>query len=218
MSENQVEFLPFHAINDFMRSDFRLIVVKSTLNALNNLPESQRNSINHLTKKLVKIPGFRHSDKAPTIVRAIPTSNAFEKSPELVAAILAAWAESHNSLRSQVYETLVSRGWKTFPTEMHSLADVPPLKTEKDWGILPIEADRTKIPGFLIYWPKGETFEVLYQALTEKFSDLQASIDEASLMFVWLTLRLPVKIIDEEGNLITDEKTEAAPSDTPSEK
>ena len=93
MSENQVEFLPFHAINDFMRSDFRLSVVKSTLGALNSLPESQRNSINHLTKKLVKIPGFRHSDKAPAFVRAIPTANAFEKSPELVAAILAAWAE-----------------------------------------------------------------------------------------------------------------------------
>ncbi len=217
MSENQVEFLPFHAINDFMRSDFRLSVVKSTLGALNSLPESQRNSINHLTKKLVKIPGFRHSDKAPTFVRAIPTSNAFEKSPELVAAILAAWAESHTSLRTQVYETLVSRGWKTFPTEMHNLADVPPLKTEKDWGILPIEADRTKIPGFLIYWPKGETFEVLYQALTEKFPDIQTSIDEASLMVVWLTLRLPVNIIDEEGNIITEEKAEAAPSDTASE-
>jgi hypothetical protein len=218
MSENQVEFLPFHAINDFMRSDFRLNVVKSTLGALNSLPESQRNSINHLTKKLVKIPGFRHSDKAPTIVRAIPTSNAFEKNPELVAAIIAAWAESHASLRTQVYETLVSRGWKTFPTEMHSLADVPPLKTEKDWGILPIEADRTKIPGFLIYWPKGETFEVLYQALTEKVPDAQASIDEASLMVVWLTLRLPVNIVDEEGNLITEEKAEAAPSDAASEK
>jgi hypothetical protein len=218
MSENQVEFLPFHAINDFMRSDFRLNVVKSTLGALNSLPESQRNSINHLTKKLVKIPGFRHSDKAPTIVRAIPTSNAFEKSPELVAAILTAWAESHASLRSQVYETLVSRGWKTFPTEMHSLADVPPLKTEKDWGILPLEADRTKIPGFLIYWPKGETFEVLYQAFSEKFPDAQASIDEASLMVVWLTLRLPVNIVDEEGNIITDEKAEAAPSDSASEK
>ena len=218
MSENQVEFLPFHAINDFMRSDFRLNVVKSTLSALNSLPESQRSSINHLTKKLVKIPGFRHSDKAPAIVRAIPISNAFEKSPELVAAILAAWAESHASLRAQVYDTLTSRGWKTFPTEMHSLADVPALKTEKDWGILPIEADRTKIPGFLIYWPKGETFEVLYQALSEKFTDAQVSIDEASLMVVWLTLRLPVNIIDEEGNLIPEEKAEAASSDTPSEK
>jgi hypothetical protein len=214
MSENQVEFLPFHAINDFMRKDFRLNVIKSTLGALNSLPESHRNSINHLTKKLVKIPGFRHSDKAPAIVRTLPTSNAFEKSPELVAAILAAWAESHASLRTQVYEILVSRGWKTLPTEMHSLADVPPLKTEKDWGILPIEADRTKIPGFLIYWPVGETFEVLYQAFSEKFPDTLASIDETSLMAVWLTLRLPVNIVDEEGNIITDEKAVAASSDS----
>lgn len=209
MSENQVEFLPFHAINDFMRSDFRLIVVKSTLNALNSLPESHRNAINHLTKKLVKIPGFRHSDKAPNIVRAVPTANAFEKSPDLVAAILAAWAEAHPSLRTQVYELLVSRGWKTFPAEMHSLADIPPLKTEKDWGILPAEADRTKLPGFLIYWPKGETFEVLYQAVSEKYPEAPFSIDEVSLMAVWLSLRLPVHIVDEEGQIVSDDKPDA---------
>jgi hypothetical protein len=218
MSENQVEFLPFHAINDFMRNDFRLNVVKSTLGALNSLPDSQRNSINHMTKKMVKVPGFRHSDKAPTLVRAIPTSNAFEKSPDMVAAILTGWAEAHSDLRAQVYDTLVSRGWKTFPTEMHSLADVPPLKTEKDWGILPIDSDRTKIPGFLTYWPEGETFEVLYQVFTEKYPQAQASIDEVSLMVVWLVLRLPVNIVDEEGNIVSDEKTDNASGETTPEK
>ena len=218
MSENQVEFLPFHAINDFMRHDFRLNVVKSTLSALNSLPDSQRNSINHLTRKLVKVPGFRHSEKAPALVRAIPTSNAFEKSPDMVAAILTGWTEAHSELRMQVYDTLVSRGWKTFPTEMHSLADVPLLKTEKDWGILPIDSDRTKIPGFLTYWPQGETFEVLYQAFTEKYPQAQVSIDEVSLMVVWLALRLPVNIVDDEGNIIPDEKTDDTSSETTPEK
>jgi len=210
MTENQVEFLPFHAINEFMRSDFRLSVVKSALSALPNLPESHLNTISHLTKKLVKVPGFRHSDKAPVFVRVIPTAKAFEKNGELVAALLAAWAESHDSLRTQVYELLVSRGWKTFPAEMHTLADVPTLKTEQDWGILPISADRAKIPGFLVYWPKGETFEALYQSFTEKYPETQASLDEASLMAVWLAMRLPVNLVDEDGNVVSDENTDAA--------
>lgn len=210
MTENQVDFLPFHAINEFMRSDFRLSVVKSALSALPSLPESHLNTINHLTKKLVKIPGFRHSDKAPTFVRAIPTAKAFEKNAELVAAVLAAWAESHASLRTQVFDVLVSRGWKTFPAEMHTLADVPTLKSAQDWGILPISADRAKIPGFLVYWPKVETFEVLYQSFTAKYPETQASLDETSLMAVWLAMRLPVNLVDEDGNIVSDEKTEAA--------
>jgi hypothetical protein len=219
MTENEVEFLPFHAINEFMRDDFRLKVVRSTLGALVNLPESHRNSLNHLTKKLVTIPGFRHSDKAPTFVRAIPTAKAFGKSAELVAAILAAWAESHATLRTQVYELLVSRGWKTFQAEamgtsIRSLADVPQLKTEKDWSILPIDADRTRLPGFLAHWPKGETFEALYQAFSEKFPDAQATLDEASLMAVWLALRLPVNIVDEEGKIISDENPDASKNET----
>lgn len=208
MSESQIEFVPFHAINDFMRDDFRLTVVKSTLSALNNLPESNQKTIGSLTRKLVKIAGFRNSDKAPTLVRILPTAKAFEKSPELVAAILAAWAEAHVSLRDQVYDVLISRGWKAFPEEMHSLADVPALKTPMDWGILPVHADRTKLPGFLVYWPHGETFEVLYQSFTEKYPEAKASLDEASLMAVWLSLRLPVKLVDIEGNVISEDHSE----------
>lgn len=213
MTENQVEFVPFHTINEFMRNDFRLSVVKSALSALPNLPETHSNTINHLTKKLVKIPGFRHSEKAPTFVRTIPTAKAFEKNADLVAAILAAWAESHDSLRNQVLDVLVSRNWKTFPTEMHTLADVPPLKTEKDWGILPLNADRTKIPGFLVYWPKGETFETLYKSFSEKYPDSPASLDETSLMVVWLAMRLPVNIVDENGTVISDDEPEGEKSE-----
>ena len=214
MSESQIEFVPFHAINDFMRDDFRLIVVKSTLSALNTLPESHRKTIGNLTRRLVKVPGFRNSDKAPTLVRVFPTVKAFEKSPELVAAILAAWSEAHANLRDQIYDVLVSRGWKAFPDELHGLANVPALKTPMDWGILPVHADRTKLPGFLIYWPHGETFEVLYQSLTEKNPESQASLDEASLMAVWLSLRLPIKLVDKEGKITSDENSEAKPVDT----
>ena len=214
MTENQVEFLPFHAINEFMRDDFRLAVIRSAFGALGSLPESQRLTLNRLTGKLVKIPGFRHSDKAPALVRAIPTVKAFEKSPELVAAILNAWAEAHSSLRMQVYEILVGRGWKTFSAEMLSPANLPSLKSEKDWGILPVEADRTKLPGFLAFWPKGESFESLYQSFSEKFPETQASLDEISLMAVWLALRLPYQIVDQDGNLAEEDKPIAEQDET----
>ncbi|RPI79558.1 MAG: hypothetical protein EHM41_23770, partial [Chloroflexi bacterium] len=131
--EKTGELIPFHAINEFMRNDFRFEVVRSTLVGLNTLPENRRLPIERLTKKLVKVPGFRHSDKAPTAVRINPTVSAFEKNPDLVAAVLNAWAEIHAPLRQQVYDLLVERSWQ----------------------VLPLEADRTKLPGFFIKWPKG---------------------------------------------------------------
>jgi hypothetical protein len=218
MTENQVEFLPFHAINEFMRDDFRLAVIRSALGALGSLPESHRLTLNRLTTKLVKIPGFRHSDKAPALVRAIPTVKAFEKSPELVAAILNTWAEAHASLRAQVYEILLGRGWKTFSADMSKPTKLPDLKTPNDWGILPVEADRTKLPGFLAFWPHGETFEALYQAFSEKFPEEQASLDETSLMAVWLALRLPYQIVGQDGNLIAEDKPAASQDEPPQDQ
>jgi hypothetical protein len=137
MKNQSVELLPFHAINQFMRNDFRLSVVRSTLSALPNLPGNNRATIDRLTKKYVKVPGFRHSDKAPTAVKAIPLAEAFEKRPELAAAVMAAWVENHIDLRQKVYDFLTSRAWE----------------------VLPLEADRVKLGGFFITWPKDEDFE-----------------------------------------------------------
>ena len=114
---NQSEYLPFHAINEFMRPDFRLSVVRDTLNALPDLSEEHNNRINRLTKKLVKVPGFRNSEKAPTMMKIVPMSKSFENSPELVAAILAAWAELNADLRIRVYNLLKERGWSILSTD-----------------------------------------------------------------------------------------------------
>ncbi len=38
MDDKTTQFLPFHAINEFMRDDYRAIVIRSTLNALSTLP------------------------------------------------------------------------------------------------------------------------------------------------------------------------------------
>lgn len=194
---DQIAFLPFHAINEFMRPDFRLAVIRSALSALPNLPEKFSNPVHQLTRKYVKVPGFRNSDKAPAVVKALPMAKAFEKHADLVAALLAAWGEAHAELRSQVYEVLKARNWKTFPeTESLSLDSLNP-ELVKDWAILPLNVDRTKVPGFYAHWPKGEDFEAIYQQFSDTYPDSDASIDQISLMAVWVSLRLPYQV-DEE--------------------
>jgi hypothetical protein len=176
MNDEIVQFLPFHALNDFMRPDFRLEVVRTTLNALSDLPENFRSPIDRLTKKVVHVPGFRNSVKAPTPLKVRPMAEAFEKSPDLVAAILSAWAEVHTVLRQQVYDLLIARGWE----------------------VLPPETDRTKLPGFLTRWPKGEDFDVLNAAFEEKYPETKSNNDEISLMIVWLSSRLPYHLAEDE--------------------
>lgn len=167
--EKKVAFLPYHAINEFMLDDYRLKVIRGVLQALPDLPENLRLPLDELTRKLVRVPGFRNSLKAPAPLKAKPMAEAFEKSPQLVAAVLAAWAETQLELRQKVYDLLESRGWE----------------------ILPPEADRTVIPGFLTRWPKGENFEVLNEAFNEMYPGTEAASDDVSLMVVWLSGRLP---------------------------
>jgi hypothetical protein len=177
MNDSQkVRFLPFHALNEFMRTDYRLTVVRTTLLALPNLPEKFRRPIEGLTKKVVKVPGFRHSDKAPVRLRVIPTAEAFEKSPDLVATLLSAWAEAHAELRLKVYDLLTARNWE----------------------ILPLEVDRAKLPGFGVKWPQGENFETLFKTFQETFPGDATNSDDVSLMVVWVGGRLPYPAAEEE--------------------
>jgi hypothetical protein len=176
MAEKKQEFIPFHAINEFMREDFRLKVVRIALHALPQLPSNLREPIEKLTKRTVKVPGFRNSALAPAGVRVTPTANAFEKNPELVGAILAAWVETQAELRQQVFDLLTERGWE----------------------LLPVDVNRAKLPGFLIHWPKGEDFEDINTAFREKYPQSSVVTDDVSLMTVWLGDRLPYKVEGEE--------------------
>lgn len=177
MDHQTTEFLPFHAVNEFMRHDFRLEVVRTALNALPKLPGKFSVTIDQITRMIVQVPGFRNSAKAPISKRVKPTAEAFEKSPHLVAAILSAWAEAHPELRLQVHELL----------------------TERKWEVLPPEADRTQLPGFIPHWPQGENFEVLNQAFNQKYPAANVNSDDVSLMVVWLSARLPYQIDGDEA-------------------
>jgi hypothetical protein len=174
--DKEVSFFPFHAINEFMTDEYRDEVVRSVLLSYDSLSEEYRGRIDRNIKKNVQIPGFRNSSKAPAQLRVKPATDSFQKNPALVAAILSAWAELHTNLRQQVYDVLISRGWE----------------------LLPVDADRTKVPGFLPKWPKGDDFEILYQAFTTTYPDIDPEMNDVSLMVVWLSGRLPYEFVDKD--------------------
>ena len=174
--KKQVEFIPFHAINEFMRNDFRLNVIRTTLLSLNKLDRNISAPIDQLTRKHVKVAGFRNSSKAPASIKAVSMVKAFESRPKLVAAVLNGWAELQPELREQVHDLLVERGWK----------------------ILPPAFNRTKMPGFLTSWPAEDDYEVLYDEFMNAHPETDASIDQISLMVVWLSGRLPINKISKD--------------------
>jgi hypothetical protein len=178
MGENEKEarFLPFNAINEFMRDDYRLQVIKTTLIALPSLPEEHQKAINRLTRRHVQVPGFRNSVKAPVPLRAKSSVEAFEKNHQFCAAILSGWSESRSELRQLVYDLMIERGW----------------------DVLPAEADRARLPGFALTWPEEENFEVFNAAFLEKYPNVDFYSDDISLMVVWLSARLPYQA-DTEG-------------------
>jgi hypothetical protein len=202
----KTEFLPFHAINEYMRPDFRLKVIRETLTTQTTLEDHLSNELNQLIRKRVSVPGFRNSDKAPALIKVVPTSKAFEKNPDLVAVILSCWAETQSELRNQVYTLLKSRNWQIFnDSEGIDLATLN-MDTIKEWPIFPIHMNRAKLPGFFTHWPKGEDFEVLYKNFSELYPGSDASIDKVSLMAVWLSMRLPFQVeSDNEKSDVTEE-------------
>jgi hypothetical protein len=200
----KTEFLPFHAINEFMRPDFRLTIIRETLTNQESLPEELSTELNHQIKKKVTIPGFRSSDKAPALVKVLPTSKAFEKYPDLVAVILSSWAEYQSELRDQIYQLLKSRNWKMLSESDEINIENLSANFIIDWPILPVKMNRMKLPGFYTQWPKDQDFEALYKTYTELYPAAETSIDKVSLMVVWLSLRLPYHV--EQGGDESDKQ------------
>lgn len=172
-----ISYLPFHAINDFMREDFRQSIIRKVLSSQSDLNTNHRDAITSITRRIVQVPGFRDSSKAPILKRIKPTADAFLTSPNVTAAILSAWSDLHPTLRQQVFELLNSHGWDLFP----------------------VEIDRATLPGFAPVWPSGETFETIIQAYREHNPESAAIDDDISLMVVWVSMRLPY------GESVTDD-------------
>lgn len=176
MTGSKVEFLPFSAINMFMRPDYRLEVVHQVFNRMYESPEEVRATFNRYIKKYVMVPGFRNSSAAPAALKIKPYISAFESQAEVAAFTLAVWARVNSSLVDKVFDLLIARGWE----------------------LLPKDVDRTKLPGFLTTWPKDESFEAVNQAFNEKYTEITYNRDDISLMAVWLSGRLPYQ--DQEAD------------------
>jgi len=163
------EFLPFNAINEFMRDDYRATVLLEVMNHLELYPPDLRKELSHQISRHVKIQGFRNSNQAPAALKARNAAALFQKSADFSAAVIHAWSSIHPDLQTTVEALL----------------------TEKGWDPLPLEADRARLPGFQIHWPKADTFEVLNTRARELNPGLGESDDDISLMVVWVGNRLP---------------------------
>lgn len=179
---DQVAFLPFHAISQFMRDDYQLQVARVVLEGWENIPEASRKTITQYTQRSLRVPGFRNPTKAPLMVRLKPSAEAIGKNAAFAAAVLSAWASLHPDLMHKIYALLTARGWK----------------------LLPLEADRTKIPGFLPRWQASESFDVLIADFRTRYPDDTTPDDDICLMSVWLAGRLPYQLVEVDPQEATD--------------
>ena len=149
MNTSQAQFLPFSAINEFLITDYRQNLIQEVFASLGQLSDSRQGNIQKLVKRLVTVPGFRNSAAAPAPLKARAAVKAFERSSEFCAQILAAWADLHPELAVRVNEFMAARGWE----------------------LLPLDAPREKLPGFLTRWPQKDTFEELDDAFQKAYPE-----------------------------------------------
>jgi hypothetical protein len=178
MSENEAKFLPFNAINEFMLDDYRHTVLVKVFANTQGLPPERQKALNGLVKRLLSVPGFRNSTQAPAPVKAKAAVNPFIRSAEFSAQVLQGWSELYPELRQRVYDMLKARNWE----------------------VLPVETDHTRLPGFFIQWPKEENYDVLDKAYSDAYPDAKDEVNDIRLMIVWVSGRLPYNMYDEDGS------------------
>ena len=174
MSEKRAQFIPFNAVNEFLVPEYRLKIIQQAFAEFNKLPETRQAAINRLVKKMVQVSGFRNSTLAPAPVKARAAVSTFEKSADFSAQIMGAWHDLHPELAQKIYDFLKSRGWE----------------------LLPLDADRSKLPGFLTRWSKEETFEVLDDAYAAMYPGNETHEYDINMMIAWLSGRLPVEMVE----------------------
>lgn len=170
------EYLPFNAINEFMRDDYRLIILHETITHLNDTSPEQQKEISKLISQYVKIPGFRKSNLAPAAMKAKNSVALFQQSAAFSSKIVETWSSIHPKLKEIVWDVL----------------------TEKGWEPASLDSDRTALPGFQIHWPKADTFEAISTAVRKLAPDLSETDDDISLMAVWIGNRLPYDLFIDE--------------------
>ena len=174
MENKEIAYLPFHVINEFMVSPYRLSILSQVLEQQKNISTEHSKGIHNIVKSSLKVPGFRNAALAPLPIKVKHSEKIFEKNPEFVKHVLAGWAELHDELAEQIYEFLI----------------------EKEWKLLPLKVDRSKLQGILPTWPEKDDFGSLTDAFVEKYPEYAEQTDDVTLMIVWVSNRLPVDLKD----------------------
>lgn len=174
--DKKIEYIPFNAVNEFMREDFRLLVLQEVFSKLEQCTAMQRQLILRLFSKGVQISGFRNSGLAPLPIKIKNSTTLFERSAEFAGTIMECWSNLHSKLKEAMFTVL----------------------SERDWNPHPIALDRSRLPGFQIVWPKADTFDSLIKSIQDSQPNLQESDDNISLMAVWVGNRLPYNLFIEE--------------------
>jgi hypothetical protein len=170
MNNQEIEFLPFAAINNFMLPEYRSQVLGKVFSGLSRQTNRNAGMLKSLIKKYIRVPGFRDSSHAPALLIARNADQAFEESSDFAARTIACWADLNQGLAGEVFALLNERKWEE---------------------ILPLDADRAAMPGFLTRWPENESFDTILASYKEKFPDAKSEDNDISLMTVWLSGRLP---------------------------
>jgi hypothetical protein len=168
------QFLPFHAVNEFMRDDYRLNVLQNVFTQLDECKGESRTKLLKLFGKEAQIPGFRNSSQAPAGLKAKNGQRLFEKSAVFAALVMDCWSQLHAGLFTQVHAYLLENGWK-MPT---------------------LQEARVFLPGFQLDWPKEQTFENIIQAVRKNNPELTETDDDISLMVVWVGNKLPYNLYE----------------------
>jgi hypothetical protein len=172
-----MEYLPFSAVNDFMRDDYRITVMTEVFSNFDKLEKAPRTLITGFVSHHVSVPGFRNGNLAPIGRKVKASVSLFERSPEFAAAVMQSWSILHPDLRKVMVEVLNELAWE---------------------NVLPAEADRSELPGFQVHWPKKDNFEAILAQVKAKQPELVESEDDVSLMAVWMGNRLPYDLYSEE--------------------
>ncbi len=182
MSEEkkQQQYIPFRAVNEFMRDDYRLTILHEVLSSLDRCTGIQRQLLLRLFSKGVQISGFRNSSTAPLPILVKNSASLFERSNEFSATVMECWSNLHSELKNAMSHLLSEKGWNPHP----------------------VAVDRSMLPGFQTNWPKTDSFEKLIKEIREAHPELTDSDDDISLMAVWVGNRLPYDLF------IETEKTE----------
>lgn len=188
MWTKEAKFLPWAALNEFMVDSFRTAVVRRAMTSMQQVGGKHKATIQRIVRNKATVPGFRNAGKAPLPLQIQPAAIVFTKESELVGAVLAVWAETVPDLRDGVHAFLATR----------------------NWPLLPADADRTLIPGWLMDWPEKDDLQTLgeaYLAATYPNNDSPYTRDDACLMICWMSGRLPVNLPEDEDG---PEETPAA--------